>query len=85
MITATATAADGRQVIVLGITRGNVERLMAGQPIHVGADTHPGFPVNLAITIFFGETERTLTDQLKGLIGETTKVIAVPRDKGKPA
>jgi hypothetical protein len=82
MMTATATAGDGRQVILFGITRENVERLIAGQPIYIGADTHAGFPADLVFTIFFGETERVLVDQIKGLIGPDTKIIAEPKDTG---
>jgi hypothetical protein len=36
------------------------------------------------ILITFGETERAITEQLGSLIGPETKVVAVPRDKGRP-
>jgi hypothetical protein len=78
MITANATGPDGRRLILLGITRENVDRLIAQQPIHVAADTHPGFPADLSIVIVFGETERVLVEHLKPMIGDETKVIAVP-------
>jgi hypothetical protein len=79
MITARATGEDGREIIVLGITKGNIERLQQGQPIDVRAESHPGFPEKLVICIFYGEDERALTEQLKPLLGEETKVIGVPR------
>lgn len=84
MITATATGANGEEIILLGITRENVTRLMKGQPIRVTAETHPGFPVNRVIMICFGETERTLTEQLKSSISDETKVVMVPRPTSQP-
>jgi hypothetical protein len=79
MITAIANAADGKRIILLGISRENVTRLTAGRPIHVSAETHPGFPADLVITIAFGETERHLVDQMKSVITEDTKIVGVPR------
>ena len=43
MITAIALSDKGK-VIILGITRENVVRLVNGEPIHVDAEMHPGFP-----------------------------------------
>jgi hypothetical protein len=83
MITAMATGDGGKQIVILGITRANVTRLLAGQPIYVDAATHPGFPTDFNIAIFFGENERAITEQLKPLIDPATKVIAVPREKGQ--
>lgn len=84
MITATATGPDGKRILMLGITRENIKRLIAGQPIRVGAESHPGFPEDVMVAIFFGETERDITEALKGLIGPDTKVVAVPREKPRP-
>lgn len=79
MVTAVATGEDGRRVIVLGVTRDNLVRLMNGRPIHVEAESHPGFPADLAITIFYGASQRALVEQLQPLLNENTKVIGVPR------
>ena len=81
MITAMATGSKGEQVIVLGITRENINRLTAGEAIHVDAVHHPGFPVGLSIMICFGETERALVAHLKPLMSDETKVVAVPKDE----
>lgn len=81
MITALANTPDGKRVIVLGVSRGNIDRLLAGQPIDITAESHPGFPPDLNIAIFFGETERDLTQSLQELITEETKVTVVPREK----
>lgn len=83
MITGRSTGPDGQEIILLGITRGNVEELMKGRPIHVSAATHPGFPLNLSFMIVFGETERTLMDALKPVIGADTKLIAPPKAPGR--
>jgi hypothetical protein len=85
MITAIATGADGRRVVILGLTRENLTRLVAGKPIHVSAEVHAGFPTDLSVAIFFGETERAITEQLAPLIGDETKVVAVPRGEGDPS
>ncbi len=83
MITARATGDDGTEILLLGVTRENIRRLTAGQPIRVSAETHPGFPDNLRVFIVFGETEHALAETLKPFIGEETKVIAVPRNEGR--
>ena len=82
MITARATGADGKEIIVLGVTRENLQRLEQGHPIKVSAEKHAGFPPNLVVVIFYGDTERAIVEQLKPMIGDATKIIAVPRDAG---
>lgn len=84
MITAIAKGPDGKRIIVLGITRENVTRLIEGKPIRVTAETHPGFATDLVIGILFGEDEHALTETLKPFLGDETKIVAVPRDKGRP-
>jgi hypothetical protein len=81
MVTATATgSSNGKQIIVLGLSWENLRRLKECQPIHVDATTHAGFPEQLSILIFSGETESTMARQMRELIGPETKVVAVPRD-----
>lgn len=68
-------ASRGRvQILGLGISRANVERLIAGDPIRViGSEMHLQ---DLEILLFFGEDERELTRMLKewGAIGPETQV-----------
>jgi hypothetical protein len=78
MITAVANG-EGVRIILLGLSRENVTRLMADQPIRVTAESHPGFPADLVVYIMGGETERSLTDAIKSFIGDETKIVAVPR------
>jgi len=87
MMIAHATIDNGRQLIVLGLERGNIERLEEGKPIQINAVTHPGFPLaNVEIMIFFGETPRDLLNQVKPMITDETKVVSVPDEaKGKPS
>lgn len=80
MITARATSDDGKQIVILGVSRENIRRLLDGQPIRVMAETHPGFIENLVLCILFGETERDIAMALKPLITESTKVITTPKD-----
>jgi hypothetical protein len=84
MIVGMSTGPKGQRVIILGVTRQNVERLIDGKPIYVTAEHHPGFPTDLQIAICFGETEREITEELRPLIGEETKVVAVPKPADRP-
>jgi hypothetical protein len=85
MITAVANTGDGKRIVMLGVTPENIIRLTAGQPIRVSAEHHAGFPTDLVIMITFGESERWLVDQMKGLITADTKVVGVPRTPGEPS
>jgi len=82
MITAIAKGENGKRIIVLGVSRENIDRLIAGKPIRVTAETHPGFADDLVIGIMFGETERALTDALKPFLSDETKIVTVPRKPG---
>jgi hypothetical protein len=83
MITATATGAHGERILVLGVTKENLERLTQGQFIRVSAETHPGFPQGLKVLVVFGETERDLVQTLQPLMSdEETKIVVVPLEKG---
>jgi hypothetical protein len=56
------------QCLILGLSRGNVERLTAGQPVRVTRQTHgEGVPLGWEIFILFGETERAIHDELSGI------------------
>jgi len=46
-----------------GLSRGNIDRLTAGQPIKINLRDLGGPAVNIAI--MFGETEQALFDELK--------------------
>jgi hypothetical protein len=83
MMTAVAHAPDGARIVLLGLTRENVRRLTAGQPIRVKAESHPGFPVDLVIAIVFAETDRELGEAIRGVTDETTRIVTVPRDTGQ--
>jgi hypothetical protein len=62
MIKFTGDGTNGR-VYFLGLSRGNIERLTAGQPIKVDLAEMGGPPITIAI--LFGETEQTIFDELK--------------------
>lgn len=85
MITARATGQNGEEIILLGVSRANVDKLVAGYPIHVTAETHPGFPEKLVIVLAFGETERAIADQMRPLLDpDKTKIVAVPKSHPAP-
>lgn len=63
-------------VVLLGITRGNIERLMKGQPMHIsGDDPAIGLP-GITIAIMYGETEDAIATELRehGLVDQRTVV-----------
>ncbi len=73
---------DGTEMLLLGLTRENVKRLVDRQPIHVRRATHgEGVPANWEIVLMFGETELAMQAELKaaGAIRPETKVHVDPR------
>lgn len=66
MIIASGTEGD-RELLLLGLSRANVDALVAGKPIKMTPHSHPGMPKGLTICIMFGETEQAMHDELKGL------------------
>jgi hypothetical protein len=74
MVKFSATGDDGKTLLGFGLSRGNIERLVAGQPIRVrGKDIHRP---DLEVMIFFGETEADMEQELRnlGAIGENTVI-----------
>lgn len=75
MIRALAITPEGKPIIVLGITRGNVERLKRGQPIRVtGASIN--CPEVESVLVFYGENESVIAEDLReaGLITAETAI-----------
>jgi hypothetical protein len=89
MIQAKARMADGRVMILLGLSQGNIDRLKQQQPIHVDPQVllsvQPGDVIG-AITIIYGKTEADMAKMLKdgGMIGTDTIVHAVPKGSRNP-
>jgi hypothetical protein len=76
-------ASDGKtQMLLLGVSRENVNRLIKGQPILVKRETHgDGIPRGWQITIVFGETEEDIANDLRraGMVSKDTKIYKDPR------
>jgi len=86
MVKAKAMLPDGRALIVLGLSEGNITRLRRGQPIYVDPaqlKIQPGTTIG-AITIFLAADEGELTRTMKTLIGPQTEVIVVPHGDDRP-
>ena len=64
MIVARGTAPTGRELLVLGLSEGNVVRLRQGEPIFVTAETHPGALNDVDILIMHGATEDAIAAQI---------------------
>jgi len=78
MIRARATGANGEH-IVLGLSRGNINRLVAGEPIRVTGESL-NCPAIATIIVFFGENEAVMAEYLRegGLIGPETIIHGEP-------
>jgi hypothetical protein len=84
MIKFTYGGKDGRTHLGLGISRENVNRMIAGQPIRVRLpEMREGLSIDGAVMIFFGETERELQQAVAEFIGPETVVNIDPRLKSK--
>ena len=81
MIRARATSADGRPVILLGLERENVRRLVElGQPIHVSGESLGIADRVAAVNIVFGETAEDIYTAMRvgGAIDDDTIVLRGP-------
>ena len=73
---------DSGEMLILGLSRTNVSRLLNRQPIVIKRETHgPGVPEGWTICLTAGETEVALYEQFKasGWIGPETKIHRDPR------
>jgi hypothetical protein len=68
---------QGKSSLIIGISRGNLDKMIAGYPmkIEVPEDISRGGE----IYIFFGEDEQALVDYLKPAITENTTIHSDPR------
>ena len=65
------------RLVILGLSKLNVERMQAGMPIHFDR-AEVGLP-NVEFTIFTGSTEPEMAAAVHELIGPTTRVKVDPR------
>jgi hypothetical protein len=82
MMIARAVGPDG-EFLLLGLSRSNIQRLMAGEEILISDKTHQGVPEGMTIGIIFGETELHMKAKLEheGIVGPETQVYVDPRLK----
>lgn len=80
MIVGRGTSDDGKQVILLGLSDDNVQRLTDGKPILVTRETHgAGVPEGWIITIVHGKTEQSLAAQLVKGVAKNAKIHHEPK------
>lgn len=89
MIQALATMGDGRVVIMLGLSQGNIDRLQDNHPLHVDPAVMLGLkPSDVlgGIVIFYGKTEGDIAKALQhsGLITNETEVKTVHKGSRNP-
>ncbi len=75
MIKFAATSPNGRKILGIGLSYGNLDRLKAGNPIHFNAEEMglPGFYFD-EVLIYAGATEESMCRDLQesGFIGADT-------------
>jgi len=76
LVCSTLAGHDGTTVLLLGLSRANLERLEAGDPIRVTRATH-GLPVpeTLTVLIIAGETEASMEADLRHLGAITDETV----------
>jgi hypothetical protein len=76
MVIANGNSADGRKLLLLGLSAENVKRLLLNQPITLNSTTHQGTPEGWTIVIMFGNTELEIHALLKakGVIDAQTEI-----------
>jgi hypothetical protein len=86
MIKATARGADGRHLLVLGLSAENIRRLRLGDPIYFEtAALHiPAHETIGRVTLFFGDTEAECYRVIKTLVGPSTRVDVDAESPQKP-
>jgi hypothetical protein len=57
---------DGKTIIILGLSKRNLQKLSDGQPLHLTHETHPFIPEGVVFMMFTGETEDEMREQLVG-------------------
>ncbi len=82
MMIARGKTGDGGEFLLIGLSKVNIERLQAGQPIRITRARHgDGVPEGWFIGIMAGESELDMQRQLEkaGAIGPKTKINIDPR------
>lgn len=72
MLKLTATQRDGTPLVLFGLSRMNIDRLVAGEPISfelAEVDLGPG-----TLVIWAGSTEQAMADELQDMIRPQTRV-----------
>jgi len=64
---------EGRTLVGLGLSAGNVQRLREGKPIHVHLE-ELNLPYKIELMIMYGETEQEIANELKPFINSNTIV-----------
>ena len=64
MIIARGSSGDDRQLLLLGLSRANLDKLVSGLPIRLRKQTHEGIPDGWELVVVFGETEAALANLL---------------------
>lgn len=73
-----AKTKKGSDLIIIGLSHMNLDRLREGRPIHCTARDF-GFDSDAEILIFSGETEQSMARDMAELVGPNTDVKIDPR------
>ena len=80
----TKATGSGEQLVILGLSRLNCEKLLEGRPIHIELSLL-GLPTTLEVLLVGGETEEAIRLELeKGLAGEKSSIKEPETDDAPP-
>lgn len=71
---------EGKRLIGFGLSRANIERLVAGKAILVDL-SEMGAGIDGKVFIFYGESETEMEAMLRPMIGPDTKLMIDPKLK----
>jgi len=83
MVKCKATMNDGRAMVVLGLSDGNVAHLKNGEPIYFDAAALRISEPLGSIVVFYGKDDGELARTVRTMIGPQTEVITVPKGDGR--
>lgn len=65
---------DDGKLIIIGIEPENIERMRKGFPMRISKETHPGYPLDVAIVICVGEPDE-LYRQIKPHMADGAELV----------
>jgi len=86
VITVVMSNDQGDRMILVGLTRTSIERLLNGCPLRLSAETQSGFPTDTTIYVVYSDTDRALIEDIRSVLPDDFKIVTMPGGKaGQPS